>query len=500
MRALNLSLPPILAAVCACAGCKVGPNYTRPPSTMPAFYGSLGGGPTTSPATTQQSTLTSDAPTLRDWWRTFDDPTLISLCERSLRANHELHIAEQRVLEVRAIERGAKSRLYPSVGIGASYIRSLGSSNGVGLPFGVPGESLDIFQIGFDAAYEVDLFGGVRRGVEAAGASADAAEELRRGVQITLLGDLTKSYINLRASQRRLEIAQSNLEAQQKTLSIVERRFRNGLATEFDQLRARAQLESTQSAIPALEAAIRQSMYQISVLLGEQPMSLVNELVRRTPTPPNPPVVPIGLPGDLLRQRPDIRRAERTLAAETAAQGIAVAELFPTIVLGGTLGEQSTQISNLFTNGNPTSGYYLAGPFAHWTLFDGGRRQANIDRSNARTQAALTEYEESVLVALRDVESALTVYRSDQVRRETLGRLVDDNKRAVDIAQRQYEQGLITLLDVLEVQRNLFASEDALAVSNHAVWTDLVSIYKALGGGWQDSDKPHDKPASEPRR
>jgi NodT family efflux transporter outer membrane factor (OMF) lipoprotein len=456
---------------------------------MPAFYGSLGGGPTTSPATTRQSKLSSDPPALHDWWRTFEDPTLISLCERSLRANHELHIAELRVREARAVERGAKSRLLPSVGIGASYLRSLGSTNGVGLPYGLPGESLDIFQIGFDASYEVDVFGGIRRGVEAAGAGADATEEFRRGVQITLLGELTKTYINLRASQRRLEIAHSNLEAQQKTLSIVERRFRNGLATEFDQIRARAQLETTQSTIPALEASIRQSMYQLAVLLGDRPMALVEELAKRTPTPPNPPIVPIGLPSDLLRQRPDIRRAERTLAAETAGQGVAVAELFPSFLLGGTVGLQSREISNLFNTGSPSSGYYLTGPFAHWNLFDGGLRQANIDRSTARARAALVEYEQSVIVALQDVETALTVYRSDQTRRETLGRLVDDNSRAVDIAQRQYEQGLITLLDVLEVQRNLFTSEDALAVSNHAVWTDLVSIYKALGGGWQERDK-----------
>jgi NodT family efflux transporter outer membrane factor (OMF) lipoprotein len=464
---------------------------------MPARYGSLGGGATTSPATTQQSALTSDPPVLHEWWKTFDDPTLISLCDRALRANHELHIAELRVREARAIERGVRSNLLPTIGIGASYARSLGSSNGIGFPFGLPGEAINLYEIGFDATYEVDVFGGVRRSVEAASAGTEAVEEVRHGVQTTLIGDLARSYINLRASQRRLEIARSNLQAQQKTLGIVERRFLNGLATNFDQLRARAQLESTQSTIPPLDASIRQSIYTLSVLLGEQPMSLVDELAVRTPTPPNPPVVPIGLPSDLLRQRPDIRRAERTLAAETAAQGVAVAALFPSVVLGGAAGVQSRDVSKVFDGGRPSSGYYLAEPMAHWTLFDGGRRKANIDRTNARAQAALAEYEETILVALRDVESALTVYRSDQVRRETLGRLVEDNTRAVDIAQRQYEQGLVTLLDVLEVQRNLFASEDALAVSNHSVWTDLVTIYKALGGGWQQPEAATDKPAEK---
>jgi NodT family efflux transporter outer membrane factor (OMF) lipoprotein len=334
----------------------------------------------------------------------------------------------------------------------------------------------------------VDLFGGIRRSIEAAGAGAEAVEDVRRAVQTTLMGEVSRNYIELRALQRRLEIAHSNLETQQKTVSIVERRFTNGLATQFDQLRARAQMESTSSAIPALEAGIRRTMFALSVLLGEQPMSLVEELSPRTPTPPDPPVVPVGLPSELLRQRPDIRRAERVLAAETAAQGIAVSALFPQLILGGAGGVQSRDFGNLLNDGTPGSGYYLAGPLARWTLFDGGRRRANIDRANARAQAALSEYEETVLGALRDVESALTTYRHDQARRETLARVVDDLQKASDISQRQYDQGLITLLDVLEVQRNLFASQDALAQAVHDVWSDLVSIYKALGGGWQPAE------------
>lgn len=487
----------VLIALLLCDGCKVGPNYKPPETNMPAGYGGLGSAPTTSP-TTQRSTLTGDSPVLHAWWTSFGDSTLISLSDRALRANHELRIAEARVREARAVERGARAALFPSIAVGANYAKSLGSSNGIGFPYGVPGASIDLYELGFDATYEVDVFGGVRRTVEAATASADAVEDQRRAVQTTLMGEVSRTYIELRALQRRLEIAESNLAAQQKTLSIVDRRFGNGLATQFDQLRARAQLESTSASVPALEAGVRQTIFALSVLLGEPPMSLVEELTARTPTPPDPPIVPVGLPSDLLRQRPDICRAERVLAAETASQGIAVAALFPHFDLGGAVGVQSRNTSNLFDQSSPTSGYYLVGPAAHWTIFDGGLRAANIDRSKARTQAALAEYEETVLVALRDVESALTAYRHDQVRRETLARLVDDNEKAVDIAQRQYVQGLITLLDVLEVQRNLYASQDALAQAVHAVWSDLVSIYKSLGGGWQPQDTGGRKPVTKP--
>jgi NodT family efflux transporter outer membrane factor (OMF) lipoprotein len=495
MRVRSLPFATALAALLVCGGCKVGPNYKRPEVEMPAGYGELASAPATPPTTsattsptTRQSVLTPDPPVLHAWWTSFGDAKLNSLSERALQANHELAIAQSRVREARAIERGVRSALYPTIALGASYFKSLGSSNGVGFPYGIPGESIDLYQLGFDATYEVDLFGGIRRSIEAAGAGADAVEDVRRAVQTTLMGEVSRNYIELRALQRRLEIAHSNLETQQRTVSIVERRFTNGLATQFDQLRARAQLESTSVAIPALEAGIRRAMFALSVLLGEQPMSLVDELSTRTPTPPDPPVVPVGLPSELLRQRPDIRRAERVLAAETAAQGIAVSALFPQLILGGTAGVQSRDFGKLFDDGTPSSGYYLAGPLARWTLFDGGRRRANIDRTDARAQAAFSDYEETVLGALRDVESALTTYRHDQARRETLARVVDDLQKASDIAQRQYDQGLITLLDVLEVQRNLFTSQDALAQAVHDVWSDLVSIYKALGGGWQPAD------------
>jgi NodT family efflux transporter outer membrane factor (OMF) lipoprotein len=283
-----------------------------------------------------------------------------------------------------------------------------------------------------------------------------------------------------------LAIAQANLQDQQKTLDVVQRRLKNGLAPDFDRVRATAQLAATESSIPPLQAGINQTMYGLAVLLGELPTALVDELIVAAPIPRVPPKVPVGMPSELLRRRPDVMRAERVLAAATAGQGVATSDLFPHLVLGGTAGVQSRHLDQLFSQNSGGSGFYAAGPAASWTIVDGGRRMANLDRSKARVAAALSDYKGTVLAALRDVESTLTSYSHDQARRETLNNLVAQNQEAVRIAQQQYANGLIDLLDVLEVQRNLYVAQDALAQSDHAVSSDLVAIYKALGGGWEN--------------
>jgi len=304
-----------------------------------------------------------------------------------------------------------------------------------------------------------------------------------------LLGEVARNYIALRALQRRLAVAQANLADQRQTLDVVQRRFNNGLAPNFDLVRATAQVAATESSIPSLEAGIQQTMYGIAVLLGDQPTALEKELSAAAPIPPVPPKVPVGMPSELLRRRPDVMAAERLLAAATAEQGVATAEFFPHLVLGGSTGVQSRQVSDLFNQHDPSSGFYSAGPAARWTIFDGGRRKANLDLSKARVAAALAAYEGTVLAALRDVESNLTAYSHDQTRRESLTALTAQNQQAVSIAQRQYDNGLIDLLDVLEVQRNLYVSQDALAQSDQSVSSDLVAIYKALGGGWENDTR-----------
>ena len=487
-RALRMTAA-LASALFTSLGCKVGPNYQAPGVETPGSFSNAtaqpASGPSTSPTTNQSVVDRQSAPWI-DWWTKFNDPQLNSLVTRALKANHALAVATARVNEARAAERVAKSGLYPTVDLSTAFLKNRGSAAGFGAPYGLPGLDTNLFQLGFDATYEVDLFGGIRRSVEAAGALAEATVDQRRAVQVTLLGEVARNYISLRALQRRLAVAQANLQDQQKTLDVVQRRLKNGLATTFDQVRAIAQVAATESSIPPLQSGINQTMYSLAVLLGELPTALVDELSATAPIPPVPPKVPVGMPSELLRRRPDVMRAERILAAATAEQGVAASDLFPHLVLGATAGVQSRHFDHLFDQNNGGSGFYAAGPSASWTIFDGGRRTANLDRSKARVAAALADYEGTVLGALRDVESTLTAYWHDQARRETLSKLVAQNQEAVRIAQQQYANGLIDLLDVLEVQRNLYAAQDALAQSDQGVSSDLVAIYKALGGGWEN--------------
>ena len=425
-----------------------------------------------------------------DWWTKFNDPELNSLVARALVSNHELAAARYRVVEARADERVATSALFPTVDIGGGSFKSRGSAAGFGSPYGAPGLDSNLYQIGFDATYEADLFGGIRRSIEAAGDTKDATQDQLRSVQVSLLAEVARNYIGLRALQQRIKVVQANLIDQRRTLDVVQRQFDNGLATNFDVIRARAQLLTTESSLPTLQSGARQTIHGLSVLLGEQPMALSEELSTDAPIPPVPPAVPVGMPSELLRRRPDVMRAERILAAATAEQGVATSDLFPHLTLGGTAGVQSRRAENLFSQHDPSSGFYLAGPSAAWTIFDGGRRFANIDKSKARVAEALAIYEGTVLGAMEDVENALTAYSHDQTRRETLQKLVAQAQEAVRIAHDKYSQGLLNLLDVIDVQRSLYASQDDLTVADQAVSSDLVALYKALGGGWEISEPP----------
>ena len=473
----------LAGALMLAGGCEVGPNYRAPVSQTPSAFGE--GEPTTHPAAADASVPDPTQPPWVDWWKKFGDAELDSLVDRAVSANYDLQVAAARVQEARADKRIADSMLYPTVDISAGFAKAEGSAAGFAFPYGLPGVDRNLYQIGFDASYEVDLFGGVRRSIEAAGALADASEDDRRAVQVTLLGEVARDYIGLRALQLRLAVAQANLNDQQKTLDIVRRRFNNGLTSNFDLVRASAQVAVTESTIPPLQAGAQQTIHEISVLLGESPGALSAELSAAASIPPVPPTIPIGLPSELLRRRPDILRAERLLAAFTAAQGVATADLFPHLSLGGTAGVQSQHTYQLFNQHAPSSGFYLGGPSATWTIFDGGKRLATVDRSKAQVAEALAAYKAAVLAALRDVDNSLVAYSHDQTQRDTLVTLVAENKEAVRIAQNEYANGLITLLDVLEVQRNLYLAQDGLAQADQAVSSDMVALYKALGGGWE---------------
>jgi NodT family efflux transporter outer membrane factor (OMF) lipoprotein len=417
------------------------------------------------------------------------------------------------VREARALRGVTGADLLPNLNANASYTRSRSSENA--FSFGGGGGSFnpgtgggggggggggapvidfddfsddgptDLYQAGFDANWEIDLFGRVRRSIEAAEADVAAAVEDRRDALVTLLSEVARNYVELRSFQRRLDIARANLKAQQDTLDLTNARFKANLISDLDVARADAQVATTAAQIPALEAQRNTAAHRLGVLLGQPPASLLDELIgpaADTAIPVGPPEVPPGLPSDLLRRRPDVRRAERQLAAATARVGVATADLFPRFSLTGSLGLQSDTFRDL---GDSGSRFYSIGPSVSWPIFDAGRIRAQVRAENARQEAAVVTYEQSVLTALEDVENALVNHGKEQQRRDALRRAVAANRRSVEMATQLYDRGLTDFLDVLEAQRALFASEDALAQSDRTISTSLVALYKALGGGWE---------------
>jgi NodT family efflux transporter outer membrane factor (OMF) lipoprotein len=472
-----------LAAV-AFVGCKVGPNYQGPPATtMPAGYFNT---PTTAP-TTRSATrpVTTQPADVTQWWKTFADPALDALIARSVESNLDLRSAEARIREARALYGVARADLYPQVNVGANASRnrfSVGSSPAISGP-GVRGISPEysLFQAGFDASWELDVFGGNRRATEAARADIGAAVEGGRDVLVTLLSETARNYVNYRALQRRIALTNENIRSQQQTVELTRARFNAGLTSDLDVARAEAQVSTTRAQLPALEAAKEATLQTLGVLLGGMG-DLRGTLDATRPIPQSPPRVPVGLPSDLLRRRPDVRRAERELAASTARIGVATADLFPKFTITGSLGQQSSQFKHIADAG---STFWSIGPGVSWPIFDAGRIRSNIRVQNARQEQAAANYEKTVLIALSDVETSLNAFGNEQRRRDELQDAVNSQQRAVDLANQLYSRGLGDFLSVLDAERALFASQDALALSDQAVSANLVSLYKAMGGGWE---------------
>src|SRR5262245_9891795 len=469
-----------LILILLAAGCSVGPNYQKPDLPVPADWQEA-----------QQKGVHARSAELARWWSAFNDPLLDSLVERAVRSNLDLRLAEARIREARATRTVVASDAWPKLNVSGSYTRNRASQNGVAVPGEgtviVPsggGANLDqnFYQSGFDANWEIDVFGRVRRGVEAADATIQATVEDRRDVLVTLLGEVARNYIDLRGFQRRLAVARDNLKTQQDTLELTQVRFQAGLASDLDVAQQEAQLNTTASQIPTLESSIKQVAYGIDVLLGTQPGTLWSELAKETEIPNLPPEVLIGLPSELLRRRPDIRRAERQLAAATAQVGVATADLFPRFSLAGIAGLQSVSASDWFTRG---SRFWSIGPTISWPVFDAGRIRATIEIRDAQQEQALTQYEKSVLTAFQDVETALVNYANEQARYRSLTDAVAANRRAVTMANELYVRGLNDFLNVLDTQRSLYLTENELGQSRATMATNIVALYKVLGGGWE---------------
>jgi len=466
-------------------GCTVGPNYKPPQTETPAEWGEM-----------NSSVVEAQPVQLADWWKKFNDPVLDKLVEQAISSNLNLQQAELRLQEARAQRGVVVAGQWPTVNAAGSYqhIHNSQSAAAGGAPggqndsntVGVSGRGnvspLNLYQAGFDASWELDVFGGVRRSVEAANANVSAALEDRRDVLVSLLAEVAINYIELRSFQRQLVVAKENLKVQTDTLELTRRRFEAGTVTSLDIAQAEAQVSTTSAQIPALDASAHQAMHQISVLLGENPMAMSELLTQDMPIPEGPPKIPVGLPSDILRQRADIRRAESRLAAATALIGVATADLFPRFSLTGEVGRQSTSFKGL---GNSDNNFWFVGPGVNWPVFDAGRIGYNIKAQNARQEQALTTYKQTVLTALQEVEDALVAYASEQVRRKNLADAVKANREAVKLSNQLYTLGRTDFLNVLNTQRSLHLAEVVLVQSDLALSTDIVAIYKALGGGWE---------------
>ena len=425
-------------------------------------------------------------PSIVGWWKSFNDPQLDSLIERAVKTNHDLRIAGARVREARAFYDIAASQLGPTLDASGAYARQDQSKNqpvlgNLPMPPGVHFNN-NVYQAGFDASWEIDVFGGTRRAVEAGSAEVAAAELGRQNVLVTLLGEVARNYVELRGYQRRLEIANKNLKTQENALSITEDRYKNGLTSDLDVQQATALLATTRSVVPLLESGVQASIHRLGVLLGQQPGALVAELSQPKPIPTIPPQVPVGLPSDLLLRRPDVKQAERQLAAATARIGVATADLFPKFSLTGLAGFESTSASDWYKG---DSKFWSFGPTVQWRIFDTGRIRANIRVQDARQAQALAAYEETTLLAFEEVENALVAYAKEQIRRRSIEDAVKAGQNSLHLANQLYSNGLANFINVIDAERSLYQAEDALVQSDKAVTQNLIGLYKALGGGWQ---------------
>ncbi|HTO68642.1 MAG TPA: efflux transporter outer membrane subunit, partial [Myxococcota bacterium] len=422
------------------AGCMVGPDYVSPETATPATFGELR--PQAPPQPAHSEAVAEGTPT--GWWVSFGDEQLTAIVARAVEANPTLQQAEARVREARASDQIAAADLWPQIGASGSFTRVRTSKNGPGAL--KPGHWYDLFFAGFDANWELDVFGGNRRAVEAADASLEATERDRDAVLVSLLGEVGLEYVTYRSLQQRIALTERNLDAQQKTLELTQRLFGAGLAPELDVQRAAAQVATTAAAIPPLEEQAAQALHGLAVLTGAMPMVLAPELAETKPIPKPPPQVAVGLPSELLLRRPDVARAERQLASQTAEIGVATRDLFPRFFLSGLGGLQSIKSKDFFEWESLATSF---GPSVTWPIFQGGRIKANIAFQTEAQQELLAAYREAVLVAFQDVEDALVAFSRQQAARDRLADAVTANKRASELARNLYAQGLTDFLTVL---------------------------------------------------
>ncbi|MFK7741791.1 MAG: efflux transporter outer membrane subunit [Planctomycetota bacterium] len=461
-RLFSISL--LTAVTHGCAA--VGPDYEPPQVRLPDSWKSA-----------HTAALAEGVVTEGAWWQMFDDATLTSLVERALRQNLDLRQSLRMLASSRAQRGIAAADRWPTVDGNSTYTYRDESRN---TPFGAFIPRTDIHAASFDAAWELDLWGRVRRSVEAADADLTASAYEVQAAALSVAAEVARTYIDLRAAQRRLAIARENLQLQQQTLDLVQSRLNAGLVAERDVAQAATSVETTRSRLPQLESAASVSRNRLAVLLGGTADALPPEVLATAPLPRLPASVAVGAPADLLRRRPDVLRAERLLAAEVARIGIAEADRYPTLALSGQIGLAANSANRLIDDDSTLFGF---GPSLRWNLFDGGRLKHRIQSLEASAEAAQIAFEQTVLLALEETENAMTRFGREQVRRGSLARAAAQARRAVELAQTQYREGLSDFQAVLDSERIAATIDDDLVNSDAAVATHLIALFKALGGG-----------------
>jgi multidrug efflux system outer membrane protein len=417
-------------------------------------------------------------PVLR-WWGEFDDPQLVELVELSLKTNLDIRVALSNLFEARGIVNETEFDRFPSVSTRVNYARTRLSEDGVNGP--VAQRSIDNYEAGFDASWELDLFGRVSQRIEAQQALADAALADLQDVYTIVGAEVARTYIELRGAQYQLDIAQRNVKNQQQLLEITKRLSEGGRSTALDVSRARTEVALTSSTIPPLKARVDAAINRISVLTGQVPDALRLSLSNTRPLPSLPANIAVGDASSLLKRRPDVRRAEKELASSVARYNLASAEFFPSVNITGSLGFNASNFGDLGESN--LSGFI--GPSLNWRIFDFGRVRAEIAQADARSLVALARYEQTALIALEETQTALSDFSQEEQRRIILQDAARYAQKSSELANQRFTQGVDNFLDVLDAERTLLEAENTLAESETSVGLKLVAIYKSLGGGWE---------------
>jgi multidrug efflux system outer membrane protein len=480
----------LIALTAALAGCAVGPNYVRPTTHVAKRFPTAGAAHGSTQHSMPSRGIYSSAQTQIEFWKQFHDPVLDRMVGEALRANYDLRIALGRLVQARALRNQSLYDLAPTVTASGGYTKQRVPA--VEDPFGGP-YITKLYDAGFDATWELDFFGGVRRGIEARNAELEGEVANLHDVQISVIAEVARNYFELRGEQTQLAVARSNVKNQQQVLALAQAELQAGSGTDLDVARAQAQLDTTLSTIGPLEAAVSRSIHRLSVLTGRQPDALTGILSAPHALPPLPPIIPVGTPEELLRRRPDIQAAERNLAASTALVGVAISNLFPKVTFTGSFGYAAAEPAGF---GSSASRSYMIGPGITWAAFDLGRVRAQIAGARAGAVIALDQYRRTVLNALEETEDALVTHARDRDQLLHAEDAARESAIAARLAEIRYKGGMVDFLSVLDAERTELQAQDAEARARTAAATSLIAVYNALGGGWETAPLPRYTAAS----